>query len=339
MELGSESYNNIARLNGHPGSGMAVQLAPGADALRTSELVKEEVARQAKAFPPGYRYAFPLDSTDFVRLSIEEVVITLIEAIMLVVIVMFVFLQTWRATLIPAIAVPVVLLGTFGVLAVCGFTINTLTLFGMVLAIGLLVDDAIVVVENVERVMREEPGISAREATMRSMDEIQTALIAIALVLSAVFLPMAFFGGSVGEIYRQFSITMVAAMVLSVVVALVLSPALAATLLKPPSAELEARRSRVQSRAFTRGDRFSRGFERMADRYRDGVRAVLDHGRLRCCSSMSCSSRCSWCVHAICRRASCRSRTRAARSSSTPCRRARRSRARCRPCARSSATS
>jgi multidrug efflux pump len=279
VELGSEGYNATARLNGHPGSGMAVQLAPGADALRTAELVKAEVARQAKAFPAGYRYAFPLDSTDFVRLSIHEVVVTLIEAIALVVIVMFVFLQTWRATLIPAIAVPVVLLGTFGVLAMFGFTVNTLTLFAMVLAIGLLVDDAIVVVENVERVMREEPGITAREATIRSMGEIQTALIAIALVLSAVFLPMAFFGGSVGQIYRQFSITMVAAMVLSVVVALVLSPALAATLLRPPSAQLAARRSRVSQAIHTVGARFFNGFERLADRYRDSIRQVLDHGR------------------------------------------------------------
>ncbi|MEP7244093.1 MAG: efflux RND transporter permease subunit [Gammaproteobacteria bacterium] len=277
VELGSESYTTATRLNGHPGSGIAVQLAPGADALRTSELVKAEVARLAPSFPHGYRYAFPLDSTDFVRLSIEEVVKTLLEAIVLVVIVMFVFLQSWRATLIPAIAVPVVLLGTFGVLAVFGFTINTLTLFGMVLAIGLLVDDAIVVVENVERVMREEPGISAREATIRSMREIQTALIAIALVLSAVFLPMAFFGGSVGEIYRQFSITMVAAMLLSVIVALVLSPALAATLLKPPSAELEARRSQVSRVLHRAGERFHSGFERMADRYRNGVQWVLDH--------------------------------------------------------------
>ena len=277
VELGSEGYTASARLNGHPGSGMAIQLAPGADALQTAELVKAEVARQAKAFPAGYEYAFPLDSTDFVKLSIEEVVKTLIEAIALVVVVMFVFLQTWRATLIPAIAVPVVLLGTFGVLAVFGFTINTLTLFAMVLAIGLLVDDAIVVVENVERVMREEPGISAREATVRSMDEIQTALIAIALVLSAVFLPMAFFGGSVGQIYRQFSITMVASMVLSVVVALVLSPALAATLLKPPSAELAARRTRMTRVMHGFGDHFLRWFERLSDRYRDTVRRVLDN--------------------------------------------------------------
>ncbi|HEV7608829.1 MAG TPA: efflux RND transporter permease subunit, partial [Steroidobacteraceae bacterium] len=279
VELGSESYGTVTRLNGHPGAGIAIQLAPGADALRTSELVKAAVAAQAKFFPPGYRYAFPLDSTDFVKLSIEEVVKTLIEAILLVVIVMFVFLQSWRATLIPAIAVPVVLLGTFGVLSVCGFTINTLTLFGMVLAIGLLVDDAIVVVENVERVMRDEPGVSARDATVRSMREIQTALIAIAMVLAAVFLPMAFFGGSVGEIYRQFSITMVSAMLLSVVVALVLSPALAATLLRPPSAELIARRKAVTAAMHRAGDRFQKGFERMSDRYRDSVARFLVHGR------------------------------------------------------------
>ena len=277
VELGSESYNAVSRLNGHPGSGMAIQLAPGADALRTSELVKAEVVRQAPGFPAGYRYAFPLDSTDFVKLSIEEVVKTLIEAVALVVLVMFVFLQTWRATLIPAIAVPIVLLGTFGVLAVFGFTINTLTLFGLVLAIGLLVDDAIVVVENVERVMRQEPGISARAATIRSMREIQTALIAIALVLSAVFLPMAFFGGSVGEIYRQFSITMVAAMTLSVVVALVLSPALAATLLKPPSAQLQARRAGIRRLLHAAGERFQHGFERLADSYRSSVKWTLSH--------------------------------------------------------------
>jgi multidrug efflux pump len=277
VELGSESYTNIGRLNGHPASGMAVQLAPGADALRTAELVRAEVARQSAHFPAGYRYAFPQDSTDFVRLSIEEVVKTLIEAIILVVLVMFVFLQSWRATLIPTIAVPIVLLGTFGVLAAAGFTINTLTLFAMVLAIGLLVDDAIVVVENVERVMREEPGISARDATVRSMGEIQTALIAIALVLSAVFLPMAFFGGSVGEIYRQFSVTMVAAMVLSVVVALVLTPALAAVLLKAPGAETAARGTAATRLLHRLGDRFFAGFERFSDRYRDFIVRVLDH--------------------------------------------------------------
>jgi multidrug efflux pump len=279
VELGSESYGAMTRLNGHPGAGIAVQLAPGADALRTSELVKAAIADAARSFPPGYRYAFPIDSTEFVKLSIEEVVKTLIEAIVLVVIVMFVFLQSWRATLIPTIAVPVVMLGTFGVLAALGFTINTLTLFGTVLAIGLLVDDAIVVVENVERVMHEDPQISPRDATIRSMGEIQTALIAIALVLSAVFLPMAFFGGSVGEIYRQFSVTMVASMLLSVVVALVLSPALAATLLRRPSDELAARRLAVVHAMHRVGDRFQAGFERMAAWYRDKVAVVLAHAR------------------------------------------------------------
>ena len=251
VELGSESYTNVSRLNGHPSAGIAVQLAPGADALKTANLVRSSVTRQAKSFPDGYQYAFPNDSTAFIRLSVKEVVKTLIEAIILVVIVMFVFLQSWRATLIPAIAVPVVLLGTFGILAVAGFSINTLTLFGLVLSIGLLVDDAIVVVENVERVMAEEPDISPREATIRSMEEIQTALIAIALVLSAVFLPMAFFGGSVGVIYRQFSITIVSSMVLSVLVALILSPALAATLLKRPKKD-EGAKSRAAGRPASR---------------------------------------------------------------------------------------
>jgi multidrug efflux pump len=275
VELGSESYVNMARFNGHPATGMAVQLAPGADALRTAELVRAEVARQSKGFPAGYRFDFPQDSTAFVKLSIREVVVTLIEAVILVIIVMFVFLQSWRATLIPTIAVPVVLLGTFGVLAVAGFTINTLTLFAMVLAIGLLVDDAIVVVENVERLMREDPTLSPREATIRSMGEIQTALIAIALVLCAVFLPMAFFGGSVGEIYRQFSITMVAAMVLSVVVAIVLSPALAAVLLKHPTPEEQARATRATRALHRVGDRLSGGFERLSDRYREFVAWLL----------------------------------------------------------------
>ncbi|MDB5434988.1 MAG: hydrophobe/amphiphile efflux family protein, partial [Phenylobacterium sp.] len=231
VELGSENYTTLSRLNGHPGAGIAVSLAPGADALKTADLVRAEIVNQARSFPSGYKYAFPNDSTAFIKLSVQEVVITLLEAILLVVVVMFVFLQSWRATLIPAIAVPVVLLGTFGILAAAHFSINVLTLFGLVLSIGLLVDDAIVVVENVERVMAEDPGISPRDATIKSMEQVQTALIAIALVLSAVFLPMAFFGGSVGVIYRQFSITIVSSMVLSVVVALVLSPALAATLL------------------------------------------------------------------------------------------------------------
>ena len=279
VEIGSENYTTIARLNGHPASGVGVNLAPGADALKTSELLHAEVARLAKDFPPGYAFAFPNESTAFIKLSIREVVQTLLEAILLVVVVMFVFLQSWRATLIPAIAVPVVLLGTFGVLAVAGYSINTLTLFGLVLSIGLLVDDAIVVVENVERVMAENPGMSPREATIISLDQVQTALIAIALVLSAVFLPMAFFGGSVGVIYRQFSITLVSSMVLSVLVALVLSPALAATLLKRPGEEHHD--SNVLDRLLGRfGERFNAGFNRTADRYRDAVAAVTARTRL-----------------------------------------------------------
>jgi len=273
VELGSENYSTISRLNGHPGAGIAVQLAPGADALKTAKLVRQEVERQARSFPAGYRYAYPNDSTAFIKVSVREVVLTLFEAIVLVVIVMFVFLQRWRATLIPAIAVPVVLLGTFGVLAAAGFSINVLTLFGMVLSIGLLVDDAIVVVENVERVMAEEPGLTAREATIKSMGQVQMALVAIAMVLSAVFLPMAFFGGSVGVIYRQFSITIVSSMVLSVVVALVLTPALTSRLLRPPGAGHAASRL---DRALERfGERFNAWFDRTADRYREGVAAVV----------------------------------------------------------------
>ena len=275
VELGAESYTTESRLNLHPAAGIAIQLAPGADALETAELVKAEVERFAPGFPEGLRYAFPIDTTDFIKLSIKEVVKTLLEAIVLVVIVMFVFLQSWRATLIPAIAVPVVLLGTFGVLAAFGFTINTLTLFGLVLSIGLLVDDAIVVVENVERVMAENPDISPRDATIRSMGEIQTALIAIGLVLSAVFLPMAFFGGSVGEIYRQFSITVVSSMLLSVVVALVLSPALTATLLKRRTKAERESSNRFVRFAWRGGERFNAWFERSAERYRRGVKWVI----------------------------------------------------------------
>ncbi len=269
VELGSENYTNTGRLNGHPAVGMAIQLAPGSDALKTAELVKAAVADASKSFPPGYRYAFPLDSTAFIKLSVEEVVKTLAEAIALVVIVMFVFLQSWRATLIPAIAVPVVLLGTFGILAAFGYSINTLTLFGLVLSIGLLVDDAIVVVENVERVLEEEPDISPRDATIKSMAEIQGALIGIAMVLSAVFMPMAFFGGSVGVIYRQFAITIVSSMVLSVAVALILSPALASNLLKRPD------KDKPKGRVGKLGERFNNWFNRTADRYRDAVGRVI----------------------------------------------------------------
>jgi len=232
VELGSESYDMSTRLNGHPAAGVGVMLAPGANALDTAKRVKATIAEYRHSMPDGYEVSYALDSTDFIKISIEDVVITLIEAIALVVVVMYLFLQNIRATLIPALAVPVVLLGTFGVLAVMGYTINTLTLFAMVLAIGLLVDDAIVVVENVERIMHDE-GLPAREATEKSMKEISGALVAIALVLSAVFLPMAFFAGSTGVIYRQFSVTIIAAMTFSVVVALTLTPALCGMLLRP----------------------------------------------------------------------------------------------------------
>jgi len=280
IELGSENYGSMTRLNGHPGAGIAIQLAPGADALETAKLVRQEVERRSEAFPAGFRFAYPNDSTLFIKLSVHEVIKTLVEAIILVVLVMFVFLQSWRATLVPAIAVPVVLLGTFGVLALFGFSINTLTLFGLVLSIGLLVDDAIVVVENVERVMEEE-GLSPHDATVKSMGEINMALIAIALVLSAVFLPMAFFGGSVGVIYRQFSITIVASMVLSVIVALVLSPAITATLLKPPkrAEERAAQEGTFGGYANKLGDRFNRWFERTRDRYRNGVERTIARPR------------------------------------------------------------
>jgi len=267
VELGAESYVFNAHFNGKPAAGLAVKLVPGGNALDTAKAVKARMAELSKSFPQGYEYVVPYDSTPFVAQSIEEVVKTLAEAIILVFIVMFLFLQNWRATLIPTIAVPVVLLGTFGVLAVLGYSINTLTMFGVVLAIGLLVDDAIVVVENVERVMSEE-GLSPVEATRKSMKEISGALIGIALVLSAVFVPMAFFGGSQGVIYRQFSITIVSAMLLSVVVALVLTPALCATLLKPV-----AKGHTIADKGFFGW--FNRSFDHASSNYQRAVRAIL----------------------------------------------------------------
>ena len=286
VELGAESYAALSRVNRHPGAGIAVQLAPGADALKTAELVKQQVAATAKSFPPGYEYSFVNDSTEFIKLSIDEVVKTLIEAVILVVIVMFVFLQSWRATLIPTIAVPVVLLGTFAVLYVAGFSINVLTLFGLVLAIGLLVDDAIVVVENVERLLEENPDMNPRDATIQSMDEITVALVAIALVLSAVFLPMAFFGGSTGVIYRQFSLTIVSAMILSVLVALILSPALTAHLLKQKKKDEHGdpvedgwlgRKLPAVAHFFARArDKFNETFDKGVGHYTSAVKTVVD---------------------------------------------------------------
>ena len=278
VEVGAESYGSVGRLNRQPSAGMAISLSPGADALATVERVKARMGELSENLPDGLSYDYINDTTTFIKLSVSEVQKALIEAIVLVVIVMFVFLQSWRATLIPTIAVPVVLLGTFGVFYLAGFSINTLTLFGLVLAIGLLVDDAIVVVENVERLMEENPEMTPREATIVSMQELQVALVAIGLVLSAVFLPMAFFGGSTGVIYRQFSITVVAALGLSVLVALILSPALTSTLLKQ-KAHGEPRTSRfprAQAAMYRARDWFNNGFERTTERYVGTVKTVAD---------------------------------------------------------------
>lgn len=240
VEIGNESYMASGKYNGMPSAGLAINLATGANAISTAQAVRDTLSGLDSTMPEGVEVIFPYDTSPFVKLSIQEVGKTLAEAIVLVFLVMLVFLQNFRATLIPTLAVPVVLLGTFGVLALFGYSINTLTMFAMVLAIGLLVDDAIVVVENVERVMEEE-GLSPREATLKSMKEITGALVGIATVLSAVFIPMAFFGGSVGVIYRQFAVTIVSAMALSVVVAVIFTPALTATMLKAPKHHGEKR--------------------------------------------------------------------------------------------------
>ena len=232
VELGAENYQAFNTINGSPSAGLAVSMSSGANALATSALIKAELDKIRKKLPEGYVIVYPRDNTPFVQESIKEVVKTLIEAIALVILVMFIFLQSWRATLIPALTVPIVLLGTFAVLFAAGMSINTLTLFALVLAIGLLVDDAIVVVENVERLMHEK-GLSAKQASIESMQEMTGALIGITVVLTAVFIPMAFFTGSTGVIYRQFSITLIAAMSLSLLVALILTPALCAIILKP----------------------------------------------------------------------------------------------------------
>ena len=269
VEIGAETYGYSSQWNGKPASGIGIKLAPGANALDTVTRIKDRVNAIATGFPPDVHVIFPYDTSPFVRLSIKQVIETLVEAIVLVFLVMFLFLQNFRATLIPTIAVPVVLLGTFAVLAVAGYSINTLTLFGMVLAIGLLVDDAIVVVENVERLIQTE-HLSPREAARKSMDEITGALVGIALVLSAVFLPMAFFGGSTGVIYRQFSITIVSAMVLSITVALVLTPALCAAILKPHREDAQAGTG-LLARFFRW---FNEKFDRGRDRYERGVRGT-----------------------------------------------------------------
>ncbi len=267
VELGAESYGSISRYNRQPASGIAVMLATGANALETAQAVEERLAELQPFFPPGLRTVVPFETTPFVRIAIKNVLEILLEAIALVFLVMYLFLQNFRATLIPTIAVPVVLLGTFGLLAVLGFSINMLTMFAMVLAIGLLVDDAIVVVENVERLMTEQ-GLSPLEATRKSMRQITGALVAVGLVLAAVFVPMAFLGGATGVIYRQFSATIVSAMALSVLVAIVLTPALCATLLKPLH-----KGEHYHEKGFLGG--FNRAFDRSAQRYRKSVRGML----------------------------------------------------------------
>ncbi len=267
MELGSENYNFAGRYNGKAANGIAIKQATGANALETADRVKAKLEQMSKQFPPGLTAQTAFDTTPFVRISIEEVVKTLVEAIVLVFLVMYLFLQNIRATLIPTLAVPVVLLGTFGVLSVFGYSINTLTMFATVLAIGLLVDDAIVVVENVERVMSEE-GLSPLEATRKSMGQITGALVGIAMVLAAVFIPMAFFGGSTGVIYRQFSITIVSAMALSVIVAMVFTPSLCATFLKA-----EKKGHHATNKGFLGW--FNRRFEASSDTYQRGVGVLI----------------------------------------------------------------
>ncbi|SFR97481.1 hydrophobic/amphiphilic exporter-1, HAE1 family/multidrug efflux pump [Mitsuaria sp. PDC51] len=270
VELGSESYATVAHFNGKPAAGLAIKLATGANALDTVKGIDAKLEELSKFFPPGVKVIKPYDTTPFVRISIEEVIKTLIEAVVLVFLVMYLFLQNFRATLIPTIAVPVVLMGTFGVLAVFGYSLNTLTMLAMVLAIGLLVDDAIVVVENVERVMSEE-GLSPLEATRKSMGQITGALVGVALVLAAVFVPMAFFGGSTGVIYRQFTVTIVSAMTLSVLVAMILTPALCATLLKPV-----AKGHALATTGFFGA--FNRAFDRGNRRYQGIVQHMLGRG-------------------------------------------------------------
>ena len=270
VALGGENYSISAQYNGKPSSGLAIKLAPGSNALDTAKALHATISDLEPFFPPGMKVVYPYDTTPVVSASIEGVLETLVEAVVLVFLVMFLFLQNFRATIITTMTVPVVLLGTFGILAAAGFSINTLTMFGMVLAIGLLVDDAIVVVENVERVMSEE-GLPPKEATKKSMEQIQGALVGIALVLSAVLLPMAFFSGSTGVIYRQFSITIVSAMGLSVLVALIFTPALCATMLKP----IQKGDHGENKRGFFGW--FNRTFDNGVKRYEKGVGSILRH--------------------------------------------------------------
>lgn len=270
VELGSDNYQFDSKFNGKPAGGLAIKIATGANALDTAAAVEQRLSELRKNYPAGLQDKLAYDTTPFIRLSIESVVHTLIEAVILVFIVMFLFLQNWRATIIPTLAVPVVVLGTFAVINIFGFSINTLTMFAMVLAIGLLVDDAIVVVENVERVMSED-HTDPVTATSRSMQQISGALVGITSVLTAVFVPMAFFGGTTGVIYRQFSITLVTAMVLSLIVALTFTPALCATILKQHDPNKEPSNN-IFARFFRS---FNNGFDRMSHSYQNGVSRML----------------------------------------------------------------
>ncbi|RZQ56881.1 AcrB/AcrD/AcrF family protein [Pseudidiomarina tainanensis] len=265
VELGGQDYGVIARYNRQPASGLAVNLATGANALETAEAVKARLAELEQFFPQGVELVIPYDTTPFVEISIKEVVKILFEAVVLVFILMFIFLQNLRATIIPSLAIPVVLLGTFGIMSALGFSINTLTMFGLVLAIGLLVDDAIVVVENVERLMSEEK-LTPRQATIKSMQQITGALVAIGLVMAAVFVPMAFFGGSTGAVYRQFSITIISAMSLSVLVAIIFTPSLCATILKPLNHDHEAKGILGW---------FNRSLDRATKKYTSSVQSII----------------------------------------------------------------
>lgn len=284
VELGSDNYQFDSKFNGKPAAGLAIKIATGANALDTAEAVEQRLSELRKNYPTGLADKLAYDTTPFIRLSIESVVHTLIEAVILVFIVMFLFLQNWRATIIPTLAVPVVVLGTFAVINIFGFSINTLTMFAMVLAIGLLVDDAIVVVENVERVMSED-HTDPVTATSRSMQQISGALVGITSVLTAVFVPMAFFGGTTGVIYRQFSITLVTAMVLSLIVALTFTPALCATILKQHDPNKEPSNN-IFARFFRS---FNNGFDRMSHSYQNGVSRMLKGKNLLwralCCCS------------------------------------------------------
>jgi multidrug efflux pump len=267
LELGAQTYATSARLNGHPSTGIGVQLAPSGNALQTAEAIKKRMAELSKYFPEGVKYSIPYDSSRFIKISISQVVETLLEAVALVFVVMFLFLQNWRYTIIPTIVVPVALLGTFGVLLALGFSINVLTMFGMVLVIGIVVDDAIVVVENVERIMTTE-GLSPLEATRKAMSQIQGAIVGVTVVLISVFVPLAFFAGSVGNIYRQFSSVMVASIAFSAFMALSLTPALCGVLLKP----VEAGHHHAKTGFF---GWFNRAFDKLTARYESGVASVI----------------------------------------------------------------